>query len=274
MRLEIICAIAGKDLREVRQNVSAWMPMVIVPLIFAVGLPLIILLAERNPAFTGQVSADPDLVHFLDRLPPVMLGYLEGLNFNQKMLVIFLGFIFAPMFLIMPLMFSTIIAAESFAGERERKTLEALLYTPTSDAELFVGKMTAAGVPTILITWVCFGLYTLVLNVVGAPIMAGKFSFPLPTWYPLIFWISPALSLPGISATVLISARTKSFMGAYQLSGSLVLLVLLLVVGQLTGILYLSVGVGMLVGAVFWLIAGCLTWFGVRMFKRSTLLTT
>jgi len=272
MRYEIIYAIAKKDLLEVRQNLSAWLPMVIVPVLFAVGLPLIILLAERNPAFTSQVAADADLVQFIDRLPPVMLGYIEGLDLNQKMMVIFLGFFFAPLFLIMPLMFSTIIAAESFAGEQERKTLEALLYTPTSDAELFVGKMMAAGVPAILLTWICFSLYTLVLNIAGAPIMAGKFSFPLPTWYPLIFWISPALSLLGISATVLISARTKSFMGAYQLSGSLVLLVLVLVIGQLTGVLYLSVSVGMLVGAIFWAAAGLLTWLSVRHFKRASLL--
>ena len=63
-------------------------------------------------------------------------------------------------------------------------------------------------------------------------------------------------------------------MGAYQLSGSLVLVVLALVVGQVTGVLYLSIGAGMLVGLVFWIIAGCLTWLGVRMFKRTTLLTS
>ncbi len=272
MRPEVITAIAKKDLLEVRQNTSAWLPMVIVPLLFAVGLPLIILLAPRNPAFLNQIAADPDLMSFIDRLPPVMLAYLEGLDLNQKMVMIFLGFFFAPMFLIMPLMFSTIIAAESFAGEWERKTLEALLYTPASDAELFVGKMAAAGAPALLLTWICFGLYTLVLNAAGAPIMAGKISFPLPTWYPLIFWISPALSLLGISATVLISARTKTFMGAYQLSGSLVLIVLALVVGQVTGVLYLSIGSGMLVGLVIWLTAGLLTWLSVRLFKRAFLL--
>lgn len=272
MRPEVITAIAKKDLLEVRQNTSAWLPMVIVPLLFAVGLPLIILLAPRNPAFLNQLTADPDLVRFIDRLPPVMLAYLEGLDLDQKMVMIFLGFFFAPMFLIMPLMFSTIIAAESFAGEWERKTLEALLYTPASDAELFVGKMAAAGAPALLLTWICFGLYTLVLNIAGAPIMARQFSFPLPTWYPLIFWISPALSLLGISATILISARTKSFMGAYQLSGSLVLIVLALVVGQVTGVLYLSVGAGMLVGLVIWLAAGLLTWLSLRLFKRTSLL--
>jgi len=272
MRIENIIAIAKKDLLEVKQNVSAWLPMVIVPLIFAVVLPLAVLLSSRNPALVGQVAADPDLVHFIDRIPAVMASYLTGLDLNQKMLVIFLGFFFAPMFLIMPLMFSTIIAAESFAGEHERKTLEALLYTPASDGELFVGKMAAAGLPALLMTWICFGLYTLVLNIAGAPVMAGQFHFPLPTWYPLIFWISPALSLIGISATVLISAKTKSFMGAYQMSGSLVVLVLALVIGQVTGVLYLSVAIGMLVGLVFWIIGAVLTWLSVRMFKRTSLL--
>ena len=96
MRSEIILAIAKKDLLEVKQNTSAWLPMVIVPLMFAVGLPLIILLAPRNPAFMNQVTADPDLIGFIDRLPPVMFSYLEGLDLNQKMVVIFLGFFFAP----------------------------------------------------------------------------------------------------------------------------------------------------------------------------------
>lgn len=272
MRIENITAIAKKDLLEVKQNTSAWLPMLVVPLIFAVALPLIILLGSRNPAFLGQVSTDPDLVHFIDRIPQVMLVYLTGLDLNQKIIVIFLGFFFAPMFLIMPLMFSTIIAAESFAGEHERKTLEALLYTPASDGELFVGKMAAAALPALLLTWLCFGLYTLVLNLAGGPVMAGQFKFPLPTWYPLIFWVSPALTLIGISATVLISAKTKSFMGSYQMSGSLVVLVLALVIGQATGVLYLSVGIGMLVGLVFWIAGGVLTWLSVRLFKRTTLL--
>ncbi len=272
MRIENITAIAKKDLLEVKQNTSAWLPMVIMPFLFAVLLPLVVLLISRNPGISGQFAADPDMMRFIEKIPGVMNEYLTGLDLNQKMLVIFLGFFFAPMFLVMPLMFSTIVAAESFAGEHERKTLEALLYTPASDGELFVGKMAAAALPALLMTWICFGLYALVLNIAGAPVFAGKFTFPLPTWYPLIFWISPALTLIGISATVMISAKTKSFMGAYQLSGSLVVIVLALVIGQVTGVLYLSVGIGMLVGLVFWIAGGVLTWLSVRMFKRTTLL--
>jgi ABC-type Na+ efflux pump permease subunit len=41
-------------------------------------------------------------------------------------------------------MVSSVLAADSFAGEKERKTLEALLYTPTTDRELFTAKLLEA----------------------------------------------------------------------------------------------------------------------------------
>ena len=88
-----------------------------------------------------------------------------------------------------------------------------------------------------------------------------------------MLWIAPALALLGISATVLISMRTHTFMGAYQLSSSLVLLVVVLIGGQLAGVLYLSVGVGLLVGLVLWLVAAGLTVQAVRSFNRTRLLS-
>ncbi|NMB87771.1 MAG: ABC transporter permease subunit, partial [Chloroflexi bacterium] len=172
---------------------------------------------------------------------------------------------------IMPLMFSTVIAAESFAGERERKTMEALLYTATTDTELFLGKVAAALIPSLLISLASFGLYAIVLNVGGYPVM-GRIWFPLASWWPLMLWITPGLAMLGISATVLISARTQTFMGAYQTSASLVLIVVLLMAGQAAGVLFLSVLVGMLLGLVVWIAAGLLTVVAIRSFNRSRLL--
>jgi len=271
MNWQHIIAIARKDLLEVRQNTSVWLSMLIVPLIFVVGFPLLILMMPRNPQFTGQVAADPDLIAFLEGLPPSMSQYLSGLELNQQMVVMILGFIIAPLLLIMPLMFSSIIAAESFAGERERKTIEALLYAPVSERDLFTGKVLAAFVPGVLITWLSFIVYTLVVNLAGYSYM-GRIWFPIPTWWPLMLWVAPALAALGTGASVLISAKTKTFMAAYQLSGSLVVVVLALVVGQLTGILYLTIAVGLLAGLVLWLVAGGLIYFGARMFRREALL--
>ena len=61
-------------------------------------------------------------------------------------------------------------------------------------------------------------------------------------------------------------------MEAYQLTGSLVVLVLGLVVGQITGVLYLGVGTVMLIGTLIWIVDAILIYFSIRNFKRSMLI--
>lgn len=268
-----ILNLMKKDLLEVRQSKMAVVPMLVLPLLFVVLLPLGFILLPKILPPSQILTNDPDLALFLNKMPAAFQAPLQGLDSYQQMVVIALGYIFAPFFLIFPLMFSVIIAAESFAGERERKTMEALLYTPTSDRELFIGKVLAAFVPAILITWGSFFLYTLVITLASYASF-GRIWFPLPTWWPLIFWISPAFALIGTSFSVLISAKAKTFMDAYQSGGSLVVLALGLCIGQVTGVLYLTVLVGMLVGLAAWVIALVLTALAIKGFNRQKLLAS
>lgn len=271
MNWNVIWALARKDWREVLQNRQAWLPMLIVPLIFVVGMPLILLLGINTPGVADSLINDPDMQGFWQRLPAEMAAITANMTEMQSGVALFLGMLMAPMFLIMPIMFSTVIASESFAGELERKTLEALLYTPVSDAELFLGKALAALVPAVGLTWASFVVYILILNVAGWPIFE-RIWFPLANWWVLIFWITPALSCLGVFFTVLISARAKTFMGAYQTSAMLVLLVVGLFAGQASGVLYLSVTTGLILGLVIWLIAIALAFVAIRTFKRHTIL--
>ncbi len=274
MNTRTILAIAQKDLTEARQNQAVWLPMILVPAIVIVILPLILILVTTYANIEPQdMTNGMDLAKLLAMMPPSIAQRFNGLDTNQSMILFMLGYMFAPFFLILPLMFSTTIAAESFAGERERKTLEALLYTPATDAELFLGKVLAAGVPALLITWLSFILYSVVLNAAGYPLF-GRVWFPLPTWWPLVLWICPAVSLFGISMTVLISTKNQTFMGAYQTSASTVVLVLGLVAGQAAGVLYFTVGVGLLVGLFIWLVGGVLAWLAIRTFNRTALLVS
>lgn len=263
--------IAWKDILEVRQNKSVVWSIILVPLIILVILPLVMLLVSGSSGTADAFTGDPDLQLMFERIPPAIERVLAGMNEIQMGLALILGYLFAPMFLIMPLMSSASISAESFAGERERKTLEALLYTSATDTELFIGKSLAAFIPSVLVAWLSFGLYILVLNIGGWPIF-GSIWFPLPSWYPLVFWVTPAFSALGISATVLISTRVQTFMGAYQASGSLVILVLALVMGQAAGVVYLSVGIGIVLGFIVWLAAGILFFIGIQQFNRKKLL--
>lgn len=268
-------AIARKDLTEVRQNTYAMMPMVIVPAIFVILLPLVMIYLPQVSGMDAQEMAlnDPDIQSFLQNMPPAMARSVEGLEGYAQMIVVLLGFMLAPLFLVLPIMTSSVIAAESFAGERERGTIEPLLFSAATDTELFLGKVAAAVTPAILLTWGSFAVYTVVLNLAGNPIV-GRAWFPLPAWYPLIMWVSPALSLLGTGATVLISARVKTFLGAYQSGSMLVLLVVGLMIGQVSGLLYLSVGVSLAVGVLLWLVAGVLLFFGVQSFNRSRLISS
>jgi ABC-type Na+ efflux pump permease subunit len=270
MKWRSIWAIARKDLMEVRQNKAAWGPGLVVPVVFAVILPLVFIILPQVIPVEDVEREMGDIYTLLDNLPPSMQALFEGKSLEQMFVIYMAGFLFAPLFLIMPLMFSSVVGSDSFVGERERKTLEALLYAPASDLELFLGKVLAAVLPAIGLSWLTYMLYALVVNIASFPLF-GEVWFPLPTWWPLMFWLTPALAVLGISATVLISSRVKTFMEAYQLSASLVVFVLALVFGQISGVLVLGVGTVFIIGTLVWLVDAALIYLSVRTFKRSSL---
>ena len=270
MNWRSIWTIAKKDLKEVRQNKMAWGPAIVVPLVFAILMPLLfIILPQVIPVEDVQRELG-DMDAMLRAMPPALQVLFEGKSLEQMFVLYMAGFMLAPLFLIMPLMFSTVIGSDSFVGERERKTMEALLYTPTSDMELFLGKVLAAVIPAIGLSWITYVVYIIVVNVASYPVF-GRIWFPLPTWWPLMLWMTPALAVLGISATVLISSRVRTFMEAYQMSASLVVLVLALVAGQVSGVLFLGVGTTLVIGTVIWLVDVALIYISVKKFKRSAL---
>lgn len=271
MNWRSISAIACKDLKEVRQNKVAWGPAIAIPLIFAILMPILFsVLPQVMPVEDIQRELG-DMETLMKNLPPSMQTIFEGLKLEQMFVLYMTAFMLAPLFLIMPLMFSSVVGADSFVGERERKTMEALLYSPATDMELFLGKVLAAVIPAIALSWLTYLVYIIVVNVASYGLFQ-RIWFPLPTWWPLMFWLTPAFALLGIAATVLVSSRVKTFMEAYQLSGSLVVLVLALVVGQATGVLFLGVGTVMIVGTIIWIVDGILIYLSVRNFKRSALI--
>src|SRR5512139_2983878 len=271
MNWRSIRAIALKDYKEVRQNKAAWIPALVLPLIFAVAMPLgFTLLPQLIP--TEDVAQEMgDLQDLIVRMPPAIQQIFAETSLEQGFIIYMTAFMFAPMFLIMPLMFSSIIGADSFVGERERKTMEALLYTPSSDGTLFMGKIIASVVPAVLLSWFTYAVYIIVVNAASWPLFS-RIWFPLPAWWPLMFWLTPAISLLGMAATVMISSRVKTFMEAYQLTGSLVIFVLLLMVGQISGVLYLGVISTFAIGTLVWLVDAVLIYISVGTFNRTNLI--
>jgi ABC-2 type transport system permease protein len=157
----------------------------------------------------------------LKNLPPSIQAIFEGLKLEQMFVLYMTAFMLAPLFLIMPLMFSSVVGADSFVGERERKTMEALALLPHHGHGTLPRQGVGGGDPRHrAFVADLFGLHH--RGQCCELQLFGRIWFPLPTWWPLMFWLTPAFALLGISATVMISARVKTFMEAYQLTGSLV----------------------------------------------------
>lgn len=181
------------------------------------------------------------------------------LDVAQTVVVLALVYLLAPMFLIVPLMVASVIAADSFAGEKARKTLEALLYAPATDQDLYLAELLSAWLPALVVALAGFLLYALVANLAAWPVM-GELFFPNTMWLLLVFWVAPAAAGLGLSVMVLVSSRAQGFQNANQIGSAIVIPIVLLVMGQATGVMVFSAGVVALLGLVFWIVDGVLLW--------------
>ena len=101
-----------------------------------------------------------------------------------------LGYLLAPLFLVVPLMVSAVLAADAFAGEKERKTLEWLLHLPITDRDLFLAKVLGAFVPAMAVSWIGFVCFAIVVNTIGWPVMHRVF-VPTRCGASMIIWVAP-----------------------------------------------------------------------------------
>ncbi|MBY0219361.1 ABC transporter permease subunit [Paenibacillus illinoisensis] len=252
---QAIKALVRKDIRAITASIQLWLPMLIVPLIIGVTMPAILIwLASRvelrSIGNIGFLLDSLDILSSSGQIPE-----LAPMATDNHRIVYYLAlYMFAPLFLIIPVMASSILTANSFAGEKERKTLEGLLFTPISMDTLFKGKVLAALIPSILLSWITFLIYGIIANILMYP-MFGTLMFPNWNWIILVLWVVPSCSLMVILLNVLISAKVRGFQEAYQLGGLIVLPLLALIAGQASGMLLISPVLLLLIGAALLLIS-------------------
>jgi ABC-type Na+ efflux pump permease subunit len=250
-------------------------PLIVVPLLLLVIVPGVggAFLARADPdaAFIADFRDEAGL--FFENLPQSMSERVDRYDTEvQRITYVLFNLFFPAMYLLLPTMVANVIAADSFAGEKERKTLEALLYAPTTDRELYVAKLLApwiAGVAVGLLGYVAFAV---VITLTTFSFMGEAFILNV-TWVLLVAWVSPAASGMGLGAMVLVSSRVNTFQEAYQLGGMIVIPLVLLLFGQLGGIVYLSSLVVIIVGTVIWILAFGLIWYGAQTFERGALIS-
>ncbi|MCL2109903.1 MAG: ABC transporter permease subunit [Oscillospiraceae bacterium] len=223
-------ALIKKDIRGITSNKNLFSAMLLVPLVMAVFIPSIfVLLIALAP-----VDSD-DFEGLLTLLPNADVETMEVAEMREALLRLVLDNMIPVFFLMIPIISSTIMAASSFVGEKEKRTLETLLYCPLSLREIFGAKIMAALILSQFISILSFFVMTLFVQV-EIWFTTGSMVLPGLSWLVLMLLLSPGFSLVAISMIVRGSAKAKSVEESYQKSVFLIIPLMVLGVGQFSGL--------------------------------------
>src|SRR5690349_12018991 len=132
----------------------------------------------------------------------------------------------------LPMSFCLVIALETFVGEKERNSLEALMSAPLTDFELFLGKYLAATLPTVLASVFASLSFGLLFTLMGQP-------FPVEPGLLLTFLaLNIVQALVMVAGSVLVSTHTTSVRAANIMASFIILPMSLCV--QLEAVLLLN----------------------------------
>lgn len=175
-----VAAIFRKELHEYRHNGNIISAMAIFPLVFIIQ-PLV-------QVFTLSSRAS------------------VGLRHEHSLLYM----------LAVPVLVPATLASYSIVGERLQGTLEPLLSTPIRREELLAGKAIAAFVPSLILSYVIFGLFISVVEVFAVhPVATALIRWP-DVLAQIVF--TPLLAVWSIWVGIAISARCTDPRTATQLA--------------------------------------------------------
>jgi len=175
----------------------------------------------------------------LSNMPQAYLAELTQYSDLQKVAILPIKIIGIPFFLLIPLLISGIITSDSFAGERERNTLEPLMVTPIGHRELLLGKLFTPFLPALAVTWLSFGLLTFAVSRMINPHFLSPV-FPDSVWILSMVFVVPLFLAGTVLAEILISMQASSVKAASALNMLLTLPVLFLMLLQSTGFVLFS----------------------------------
>lgn len=226
-------AIIKKDFGEAMSSNMTKAALIVVPLIMVLVLPVMMtVMCMVAPGEMGEMGEMGDFGPMLALLP-VQFGLDEAVKAGYYYMM---NYLVPAFFLLVPVMAASVAAGSSFAGEKERRTLETLLYCPLTVRQLFQAKVLGSFLLALMVTWIAFVGF-LAVAIAGSILVYGGFVLNLGIWAVLLFVIVPAVTLVGITVMVLASAKAKTYQEAQQYAALLIVPVMLVfIVPQIAGL--------------------------------------
>lgn len=234
-------ALIKKDIRSITANRNLFISLLIMPFMMAVVLPSI---------FIFVVGFKPiDSANF-KQLSAILPEGLPDSELRESLMQLLLNDVAPTLFLIIPIVTVIVMAASSFVGEKEKRTLETLLYCPLSLRQIFSAKIIASFIFSQLVSLLSFVAMILVVQT-EMWFVIGSLKLPGLNWLVLLLLVSPAISLVVITMIVRGSAKAKSVEEAQQRSAFLILPIVALLVGQFAGLMRLGIWLLLGMGILF-----------------------
>jgi len=264
--MDKIKTIIRKEWAEVFKNRMVIFTVAFLPILMT-AIPLGIIYGTR-----GTKDATPGNTANTG-LPSEMTQSMcpSGLS-GSDCLQVFLVSEFMMLFMLVPVAIPVTIAAYSIVGEKTTRSLEPLLATPITTAELLTGKCLAAVIPAIIATYGAFGIFAFGSWI----IVANKtlLTALLDTrWLIAIFLVGPLLAVMAVTFSLMISSRVNDPRVAEQVSMVVIVPVLAGFFGQVAGFFVLNKQIITIVALVMIVLDAILLYLTTRVFQREQILT-
>jgi ABC-2 type transport system permease protein len=262
-----VMGLLRKEVAELARNRSALLPVLVVGLI-STALPFFV--AILAPRLSGHaLSTDTELVRSLAGAS----GELPGVDrlSDEGAVQAFIFSRFLVMTLLVPVTGAITFAGHSLVGEKLGRSLEPLLATPITTAELLVAKVIGALLPALGLMLFTVAVYMTGVAFFAEPgvlraLLSGKTAL-------LILGLGPMTSGVALQVGVIVSARVNDPRTAQQFGALFILPLTGLFMAQMSGAFVLSIGMGLAVLAGLVLLWALLLLFGIAIFERETILT-
>jgi ABC-2 type transport system permease protein len=257
--MDKIITIIRKEWAEVFKNKMVFFTVVFLPLLFA-ALPLIIMYTTRGG---GDFAGD---------LPQQISAICSPGMSGAECFQVYIVSQFMILFMLVPLIIPVNIAAYSIVGEKTTRSLEPLLATPITTAELLIGKNMASVIPAVLATLVSFLIFAAGAGFLsGSPLVTAALLDPM--WLLAVLLVGPLLAVLSVNFAIMVSSRVNDPRVAEQLSVVVIVPVMGLFFGQISGLLILNSQIVIIMALALLLIDLIMIQFAVRIFQREVILT-
>lgn len=261
-----VAAVAWKDVVELVRTPGAILPAVAMA---AGALAPAFLVGLLIPALTGRPLSASRSFAEAARLAGEVVPALAGLEPDARVQA-FIAQQFVLVLLMVPVVGSMALGAHSVIGEKQARALEPLLATPITTLELLAAKTLTPLALSMALMWAAFGIYLAVFAAFGLP--GAWRTLASPHTLLLVGVVGPLLSLVALQLAVIMSSRVNDPRSAQQLGAFVILPLTGVFLAQLMGQLILGTTTLIVSSVALAICNGLLTWAGIRVFDRETIL--